>query len=107
MVEPSTDDTGSVAKDLAPEASPAMAQPADSPRLGTDVSTLVDSLRRDITSEKQKVSSLFFVIGGVISFEAGRLLTPIHELFAMICAVVAVIFSIYGLFNYFDAFRRS
>ncbi len=107
MVEPESVTAQSVEKIHSSKESLPPGSSQESPHPGNDISALVESLHRDLTREKQKITSLYFVIGGIISFEAGRLLTPVHELFAISSAVVAVILSIYGFFNYFDAYHRS
>ncbi|MFC1852837.1 hypothetical protein ACFL27_21780 [candidate division CSSED10-310 bacterium] len=62
---------------------------------------------KDLHKEKQKNTSLFFIIGGVLCFELGRMLQVLHELVAMVGSVTAVILSLYGIFHYFEVFTKS
>lgn len=71
----------------------------------TDRNSAAQENERLLRREIQKNNALFFIIGGVISFELGRLFIDLHVFITMIATVVAVVLSLYGFFHYFNAYR--
>lgn len=82
-------------------------QPENLPANASSEEKEIKILRNELLREKEKNTSLFYIIGGALAFEAGRTLQFLHEIVALIGSIMAVILSVYGLFKYFEAYTHK